>query len=479
MRKFLLFICWVALDMTAFSADHYLVGYAPDFVGKEVKLYTYQEYITMKKIEIGEGMVAESDSIFRIPLDIKTTVKGIIEIDGTEAFIYLAPKSNYDVYFHRVEGPVSFSNKVSEVTFFGLDSTDINYRILQYHQWFDTFVAYYEKPMSSGGFLAYLDTFKRYAAEAYQKVDDVYFLTYVRYDIAEMEQTYGGNAEADKRLETFLNYIQPFPVYFENDKYMNFVKRFYHQDFDDYDPDTEKEIFKAIDAASPTLLMKALKRDLFLVNPELREMFMLDKLGKQFYVNNYDKPLILHMLDSVSHHARYQISANIASNIRDYLTTLESGFPAPYLELQLTADSTLYWKNYQGKFVYLTFFESWDEKARAEMKVMVNLKKKYQEDIAFLSLCTDKNKASFDKFMNDNPDFDWDIIYIGPEHPLLHAYKVETVPAYFLINQDAYIFAAPALSPSPSGAEYFSIDKTFFDIQSAMHPVKGVRPGEK
>ena len=54
----------------AFGQGNTITGFAPSFVGKEVKLYTYQEYITMKKIEIGSGYVNPADSLFKIDLNV-------------------------------------------------------------------------------------------------------------------------------------------------------------------------------------------------------------------------------------------------------------------------------------------------------------------------------------------------------------------------------------------------------------------------
>jgi thiol-disulfide isomerase/thioredoxin len=374
--------------------------------------------------------------------------------------------------------PQSYKNATSNLLFFGLDSTDINYRILQYHNWFDTFVAYYERPIAQGQFLTYLDTFKIYAAEAYKNIEDVYFITYVRYDIAEMEQSAGGNASSSARLNTFMNYIEPFPVYFENDRYMKFVLAFYNKDFGDYLPDTEASIRMAIYNSSPTRLMAALKKDIFLSKSDLREMIMIDKLGKAFYKEFTAQGNILMILDSISNHAGYEVNATIARNVKNYLTSLETGFPAPKISLTNKKGETIDWGNYQGKFVYFNFFATWNKRSLAEMKIISNLVTKYNEDIAFLSVCTDKEQSTFDTFMEANPQYDWEIIYIGENRELMNAYKVKDVPAYYLIDQDGFIFSAPALSPSPSG-EYESIDKTFFYIKKALHPVQTQRVGEK
>ena len=461
-----LFIC---LSLSA--QENEIRGFAPDFVGEKVELLTYQDYVTMTEIKIGEGFVDPKDSIFHIPLKNTGTFKGKIQIAKTEAPLYIAPNSTYELYFPKAENqPISFQNQRTDIMFFGLDSTDINYRIVRHNQWFDAFVAYHEKDIARGQFLTYLDTFSVYAAEAYKDVKDEFFITYVRYNIAEMQQTFGGNKKSEARLETFLNYIKPFPVYYENDQYMKFFRGFYSQNFSDYAPTIEAEINVAIEKASPTKLMAALKTDLFLSNPEVREVVMIDQLGKQYYKRNDQKRNILVMLDSLSNHAKYQVNATISKNVLSYLTSLEPGFPAPTISLDQGADEDpITWRKYQGKFVYVNFFETWNDQAVAEMKIMIQMAQKYGEFVSFLSLCTDKDEASFEKFKAANPEMDWDICYIGQNSPIKSDFRVKVVPTYFLIDQSGFIAVAPAASPTPDG-EYESIDQTFHFIKTALTP---------
>jgi len=478
--KIYLFTILCCFGLVAANAQEFEIkGFAPAFVGEKVSLYTYQDYVTMTKIKLGEGVVDAKDSTFHIALDNGATFKGIIEVGKTEAPIYVAPKTTYEIYFPAAENQaISFQNQRTDIMFFALDTSDINYRILQYNQWFDSFVYYHEEDIAKGQFLTYLDTFMTYASDAYAHVEDEYFLTYVRYNVAEMKQTFGGNKKSQKRLETFLSFVEPFPVYYENDQYMKFFKGFYGKNFDDYQPTIEAEINMAIYNSSPTKLMSVLKQDLFLSNPEVRELVMIDQLGKQYYKRDDQKRSIIIMLDSLESYAKYQVNATVAKNVKNFLTSLEPGFPAPIIQLKDSAnDDAVTWVNYQGKFVYFNFFETWNEKAKVEMKIINDLRRDYGEFISFLSVCTDKDKATYDKFRSDNPEMDWDIFYVGHDSELKEDYKVSGVSTYYLIDQSGFIALAPAPSPSPDG-EYESIDKTFFYIKEAMTPSERKRIGE-
>lgn len=453
-------------------------GYAPEFIGQEVRLYTYQDYLTMNRVEIGKGIVSPIDTLFRIEFATNTTIKGILEIEQTEASLYLAPATNYSIYFPPTEEVAGSYNAETNLYFFDLDTMDVNYLVLQYHRWFDAYLAYHSDHIRSGHFLSCLDTFKTYAIEAYDGIDNPFFITYVRYDIAEMEQVKGGNSLSKKRLETYMSYIDPFPVYFENDRYMKFISAFYDKEFREYLPGTEQEIMAAIGKSSPTLLMHALKRDIFLAKPELRELVMIDKLGKAFYSEIDLQKNILTILDSVSEQATSTSNAAVARNVRNYITKLEPGYPAPALAIKGDGDDFITWADYMGKFVYLNFFATWNDRSVADMEIIRKLVNKYDEDVAFISFCADKDSTSFNTYMKEHPEYTWDVFYIGEEHPLLNSYNISSFPDYFLIDQDGFIFASPALAPSPNG-KYESIDKTLFEIKKALHPTTQPRVGER
>lgn len=50
-------------------------GYAPNFVGQKVELYTYQDYVTLNRVKLGEGEVSATDSMFRISYKTNATIK--------------------------------------------------------------------------------------------------------------------------------------------------------------------------------------------------------------------------------------------------------------------------------------------------------------------------------------------------------------------------------------------------------------------
>lgn len=469
----LLAILLLACSTAGFTQEHEILGYAPHFIGKEVKLYTYQEYITRTRVELGSSVVSPKDSLFHIPLNIETTVTGVLVIDQQEAEFYIAPNSSYELFFAPSEDKaISFTNRKTDVIFRDLDTTDVNYRIAVYHNWFDTFTAYYQAEIAAGLFPEVLDTFKMYAVDAYSYIDDEFFTAYVQYDIAMIDQSLKRKHDKRYKINLYQNYILPYPVYYNNEKYMTFLLDFYSSNFETYPDEITSKIDSAIYYGSPTLLMTALNHDLMLINPKIREMVMIDVLGKTYYERDADKRGIMTILDSLTDHAKFGMSTLIAANVVDYLTKLEPGYPAPSIAFNHYKDqSSIYWSNYEGKFVYFNVFETWNDQAVKGMKLLVELKDKYGEYISFLSVCTDDDQATFDKFMRQHPEMDWDIVYVGKDPELKDDWRIQNVPSYFLIDQAGFISLSPAPSPMPDG-EYESIESTFSYIARVLSSIK-------
>ncbi len=465
MKKLLYILFFVWSVNLSFAQSDSIIGYAPEYIGKKVTLYTIDDYLTMTRVKLAEGEVSLKDSIFRLNNPVKFTVKAFIEIDKTESELYLDPKHSYKIQYLKPENrTASFVNQKVEIIFFGLDSTDVNYKILQYNQWFDKYIYYHQKDIIKNGIVPYLDTFKIYAYKAYKNEKNAYFLNYVRYNIALLEQAKKNRKNENAKLNTYLEYIKPYPVFTYNDQYMKFIKSFYSKDFEGYMPNVKASIYLAIDHASPTRLMKALGQDFFLQKTKLRELMMVNMLGNSYYKRGYDRNDVLTILDSVSRFATYKPNAIASKNMLSYLTKIEKGYPAPQFTI-VEANDTITIGKYNGKFLYINFFASWNENSVKEMKIINELKNKYADYVDFLSLSTDKTKQEFDNYMSQHPNYNWDIVFIGNDSDILQQYNVKTVPSYFLINPEGFIAMAPALSPSPN-FEYKTIDNTFEYIKS-------------
>ncbi len=445
-----------------------ITGFAPEFIGEKVVMYTYSDYITMTRVEIGNAIVSDKDSTFQIEFDTKQTIKGMIEVGNTEAEIYLSPETDYNIFYKKKEDtPMAFARQKASTFFSDLDSSDINYKVLAYENWFDEYLYVHQKDIIKHGLGPYIDTFKQYAYAAYANEKNTYFVNYVRYDIAMLERTKRRSASNKLKYVEFLEYIKPFPVYPYNDKYMEFIKSYYSADLSSLHTQFQAEIILAIDNGSPTRLMTVMYRDPLYENDELRQLMMINMLGNGYYKRQYDRSNIRTILDSVSRFSKYRENSIAAKNILKYLTKIEAGYPAPDISLMDNHDDLITFGKYKGKFIYINFFTTWNNDAVKEMKLMEELYYNYSDYVEFISFCMDKDSTSYKTFLEENKALTWPIIYVGENHQVIKDFNVVSSPHYFLLDQDGFISMAPAKSPAPDGV-YETVEKTFRYIRSRL-----------
>ena len=98
MKKILGYIIVFLFSITGFSQSDsgqvVIEGYAPAFIGKMVEFNAYQDYVTRTRVNLATAMVRPSDSSFTLKIQTASTIEGIIEIDLTEASLYIAPNTN-------------------------------------------------------------------------------------------------------------------------------------------------------------------------------------------------------------------------------------------------------------------------------------------------------------------------------------------------------------------------------------------------
>ena len=457
----------ILLSFSYFNFASEIRGFAPDFLGKEVTIYTYSDYITLSKVKLKTSTVNLKDSSFTLNIDIKRVIKVLLEIGNMEAELYLSPNTDYEIYYKLPDDtPKSFAKQKATIYFKNLDSSDINYKILQYNNWIDEYIYVNKFSIVQHGILPHIDTFKRYAYEAYKNEKNPYFTNYVRFNIANLEKLKVSAKYHKPKLASYLEYIKPFPVYAYNDQYMEYVKGLYSDDFNSFPTQIKSDIVLAINHASPSRLMLAMKRNPMYEKPELRELLMVNMLGKAYYTRQYNRKNIQVMLDSIIKFSRFQSGGQAAKNILKQVTRVETGYIAPEFSF-IDDNEVIKLEEQKDKFVYLSFFATWSSDAVKDLKLMEELHAKYNEHVTFISFCIDEDKTTFDVFKKENPTMQWPIIYIGDNHELAKKYVVSSVPYYVLIDQEGLISRSPALSPSPDGL-YKTIENTFKYIKVEM-----------
>lgn len=441
-------------------------GFAPTYVGEKVEVYAFEDYLSRVKNKLAESEV-KKDSTFKLTFYNQQTRKLRVEIGANHFYLYVQPEGDYKVYVKGFSPYLSKKAVKVEAEFFfiDLDSTDINYKVLMFEDRQLSFLKenYKRSEMDSPEFMAALDTFKIESTRRYKEDTSKYFQNYVRYSFASLDNlAYKGNRN---RYEKYDFYIKPQTVLYQNDRYMDYILKYYDEYSYQLSNDLNQSFYEGVIQASPTMVMNALGKDYALDNVRLREVIMLKMLGDVFYSDDYPQTNILTMLDSISNHALFEENKLIATNLKYRLLDLVPGAEMPDFVFNINGEKKGK-KDFQGKHVYLQFVRKGAEKSERDFPLMKPLFEKYSKYTDFVTILVveegDSLLINSDDYIKKH-NISWNVTVVDENDPLLDRMGIAVFPQYIFMDAAGYVVQAPALTPRPDN-EYETIEKMLYNV---------------
>jgi hypothetical protein len=442
-------------------------GFAPTYVGEEVEIFAFDDYVSRVKDKLA-GDKVKGDSTFKLTFYNEITRKLRVEIGENHFLIYVQPKGDYKVYVKGYSPYLSKEAEKVEVEFFfiDLDSTDINYKILMFEDRQLSFLKnnYTRSAMDSPEFMGALDTFKVQSTEIYKNDTSKFFKNYVRYSFASLDNlAYKGNRN---KYEKYDFYIRPQTVLYQNDRYMDYILKYYDKYSYQLSNDLNELFYDGVIQASPTAVMNTLAKDYALDNVRLRELIMIKMLGDVFYSGDYPQTNILTILDSISENALFEANKGIASNLKYRLLDLVPGAEMPNFVLFI--DGSKKSKNdFVGKHVYMQFVRKGAQKSERDFPLLKPLYEKYSKYTDFITILVveegDSLLENTDSYIKEH-NISWDLTVIEENDPLLDRLGIAAFPQYIFMDAAGYVVQAPALTPRP--------DNEYQTIENMLHQVK-------
>lgn len=470
MRYFILL--FLVLSGFSVSAQKVVLsGYAPDYIGQEVKVYRIKDYLSDQLALVSSATVAE-DSTFQVSFFSEEIEKIIIRSNNNRSHMYVEPGSKYSVFFperNKYEPKLPSGNSV-EMTFYDLDSTDINYKVLRFQRWYDYFVGgtyHLRNDNENVEFTAYLDTFKTNVYNFYlqDSSENSYFLkTYIRYSIAGLDNI---NTLAERgKYEKYDFYLKKSPVSYANDIYMDYLTAFYEKTIPRLSNSTNEKFYQGVIQSSPTMIFNALGQEYTLSNPKIRELVMIQSLAEVYYSKKYPQTNIETVLDSLSQNSLFEAHEAIAKNVLDRLTDLVPGGKAPNFVIHQNESAPKTLTDYKGKHLYIQFLDPRSESNMREVEIMKDMHSRYKDYVQFLTVYP-KYEDAPERSKQVLSELPWDAFEVESDHSIIERYRVVNFSQFVLIDAAGSVVASPAPKPTPDG-EYDTIDRTFFYLKKRI-----------
>ena len=438
-------------------------GVGSYYKNSPIELLVIDDYITHKEVVLQTSKV-DSVGYFEFKFKNIPTQKLVIRSKKNSSFIYVQPGGKYLITLPEKNeyDEKNENGNFVDVVFYQLDSTDINYKILNFDRWLEKELGefYHLKKVKTEEYEKKYESLKKKADNFAKKDTNLFFLYHVKFSLAEMDDLEA--VSSSLRIQNYAKWFHKLPIYYRNDSYMNYFNIFY-ENLLVYLKNSQKDmLYDAVINRSPTLAMKALGDEETLKNIQVRELALIKLLYEQCYDKRYPKTNLLFMLDSIRLRSRFADHRKVASNSIDRVTELSIGSRFPEFQLFSQNGDTLSTEKLEGKHVYLHFFDPTDDNCMKELQPLVKLHNTYGDYIQFISIQVKKTNST-----DRNLKLPWPTISISEEDNFIKSSKIKIFPTYILLDATANIVAIPALKPVPN-SEYQTIEPLFFQIKRAI-----------
>jgi Redoxin len=422
-------------------------------IGKEVKLYDFSDYVTYTRVEYASDTIGK-DGYFELKIQSKNTKPILLNIQNLIGKLYVQPNFVYGVYFPEADSTINNQEGTESnvnISIYGKDSTELNALIIDFNnQYSDFFTKASTSYLSPSKINAVLDSFIIFAGKRYKGVNNAYFKKYREYSCA----SFLSNTSRSKTL-LHKQFIDKKPILYSNYEYMEFINTYYTGYLKAYgSTKIGGNIYNSINAfADYKDLKQQFNADKTITNDTLRELVLLKGLIDFYYSADFDKKQVQSVIEQLYNQTNYRENKNIALNLLQTIYKLQPGAKAPDFVAIDKAGQKVNLSNYKGKHIYLNFFSTKSDMSMQEMQKIIELKKKFNDKVTFISVCLDDSLKLYKNYLKANPKQDWVILYQSNQSSAKQAFNIISFSGYFFINAQMQFIQSPAIKPS-EGIEY-------------------------
>ena len=210
-----------------------------------------------------------------------------------------------------------------------------------------------------------------------------------------------------------------------------------------------------LNSGSYDQLIEWLTQDLGFDEP-LAESIIIIGIKPLFYSKKFNSAGIFSILQQIKDKSKQPVHKETASKIYSELTRTMYGASAPELSLLDINGNLVNWEDFKGKYVYVAFTRTDNEKFQYHKDLMKATYNKFKGDLALLVVIEDEDFEKRNNLLEAN-DFEWTICRGATRREIYQAFNVRIMPTYFLIDPDGRMAGSQAPWPDENFDLQFSV----------------------
>ena len=206
-----------------------------------------------------------------------------------------------------------------------------------------------------------------------------------------------------------------------------------------------QKISVMLNSGSYEQIMEWLTLDMLFDQP-LAEAVVLKGVKPLFYSKRFNTVGLFNLLQKITETSTVEIHKTTSNKIFNELAKTMYGAIAPDLSLLDLNGNLVNWENFEGKYVYLCFTRSDNEKFALHKDLMKGFQLSYQKNLALVIVIEDEDFEKNAELLKAD-GFEWTILRGTTRREIYESFNVRILPTYFLIDPQGRMAGSQAPWP--------------------------------
>lgn len=425
---FVLLICLFSFSI--YGAE--LKFTAPEYAGSSFAFYIVPNFLTEKQEIIGEGVVSETGEL-KLEFNVDQTMPIYSEFGIYKGWFVVEPGASYDIILPPKADNTSsnpyFRPKLIHLGVKNLDPESANSLIDNFNRQYNMEMSQNMNQIFYRRSLETAETVISGLKTKFPETKNEYFEQFKKYKYAMMKYMALIQDPTPIMEEFFFSQ----PILYNHPEYCELFDKLFakYLQYATQQVDGQK-ISVMINSGSYDQLMDWLTLDMLFDKP-LAEAVILKGVKPLFYSKRFNVVGLFNLLQKITETSEVEIHKTTSTKLFNELARTMYGAIAPDLSLLDTKGNLVSWENFEGKYVYLCFTRSDNEKFAQHKELMKGFWENYKQNLSLVIVLEDEDFEKNAELL-DCSGFEWTILRGQSRREIYDSYNVRILPTYFLID---------------------------------------------
>lgn len=428
--------------------------------GKRVVLGAYSDMLTQSEVVLDSATVG-TDGRFTLRCYANYPRLVFLQMERYSQSFYIEPSRNYSVYVPQFDWDMDEKRNIFlepvalPLEFLGLDSMELNLRIMRYEAVVDSFLDanrerldFRFKPdrkvwkelekvvVESGKWKTERDAM---LADSGERQED-FFERYVKFNTAEMALA----MRMESRKKLFYKYIADQPIRYHDENYMRFfLALMEHSVSEGTKKVAQWQMAELVARADLAAWLDTLGLAPLLQNEQVRELAALQALKEMFFIKGFSRKGVLETLRRLGEKTKFEEHRTLATALLGVLEhSVSRGQQVESFELPDIARNKVKLEDFRGKWVYLGFVRTGDPNSIKEIETMAHFRDtvyRTHPEVVFVTVVCDREFQKMYHFVKNSrrgARCNWTWLHFDGDYKMLEQWGVMSYPTFVLLDPE-------------------------------------------